>query len=386
MSTEISEEIVSKLAILSLPKVGPARSAWLLKDGLTATEVLGRLTDRNLPLTGEALPSGVSIDLVNQWYDHIRGLNIDELVDDELGQGVTILDDQHVDWPFGDDPEPPLLLFSKGDTSLLRCRPSVAIVGTRRCTSVGRRVAFTIGAELAEAGVTVISGLAAGIDAAAHRGALSVNGKAVGVAGTGLDVVYPKSNYELWQDVADSGVLITESTRGTRPERWRFPARNRLIAGLVDAVIVVESHRSGGSLLTVDEAADRGCPVFAVPGSVMSPASDGTNALLVDGCNVATCAQDIMTFLDMATPSRPEVEDEPEAADRQGQLALPTTSPSEELLDAVMLQVSAGPVHIDQLVSELGIHPGQLLGFLRRFEEQGHIGIDGSSVGLPNLH
>ncbi len=381
---DVSDEIIAKLMILSLPKVGPARAAWLLQAG-SAVEAVRHLEHRSLAPSWGRLPSGVSKTLVNTWFDHIRKLNSSELLAEELNQGAEILDDQHGDWPFSDDPEPPLLLFCKGDTSLLGRQPSVAIVGTRRCTAVGRRVAFTLGADLAEAGVAIVSGLAAGIDTAAHRGALSSDGAVIGIAGTGLDVVYPASNYDLWQEVASRGLLATESRRGTKPERWRFPARNRLIAGLVDAVIVVESHKSGGALLTVDEAAERGCPVFAVPGSVMSPASDGSNNLLRDGCNVVTSADDVLAYLDLVSPRpRPVVTQVPEDESSIEQQALPL-SPSSDLLTAVVLQTSAGPVHIDQLVVELGIHPAQLLGHLRRFEQQGHVSIDGSTVCLPDL-
>ena len=154
-----------------------------------------------------------------------------------------------------------------------------------------------MGFDLARAGVRVLSGLALGIDAAAHKGALDAGGAVVGVVGTGLDVVYPKRNRSLWAEVASLGLLVSEYPAGTQPERWRFPARNRLIAALSSGVVIVESHQRGGSLLTADEAVDRGKAVFSVPGSVVSPAADGTNGLIVDGASPVRHADDVLDAL-----------------------------------------------------------------------------------------
>ena len=205
-----------------------------------------------------------------------------------------------------EDPLPPPVLFGRGSWSAM-ASPSVAIVGTRHATVGGMEVAAALGSDLAAAGVTIVSGLAKGIDGAAHRGALSVDGgpPPVAVVGSGLDVVYPRCNHGLWEAIAERGLLCSEGPPGTRPAAHRFPARNRILAALADVVVVVESRVRGGSLLTVSEAQQRGVPVMAVPGSVRSPASEGTNLLLVDGAPPAVDALDVLVALGLEAASGP---------------------------------------------------------------------------------
>jgi DNA processing protein len=207
-----------------------------------------------------------------------------------------------------DDVEPPVVLFSEGDRDAL-AGPTVAIVGTRRCTRSGAELAVELGAACARAGVRVVSGLAVGIDAAAHQGALAAVGGAppVAVVGTGLDVIYPARSRSLWRAVAGAGVVLSENPLGTEPARWRFPARNRLVAALADVVVVVESPRTGGSMYTVDEALRRGRPVLAVPGPVRSAASAGTNWLLSQGALVVTGPDDVLTAVGVAPSPAPTV-------------------------------------------------------------------------------
>ncbi len=206
------------------------------------------------------------------------------------------------------DPGAPAVLFARGDPAVVDGRPRVAIVGTRSATHYGRQVASDLAGELAAEGVVVVSGLALGIDAAAHAGVVrAADGDAappVAVVGTGLDIVYPPSNRELWDQVATRGAVFSESALGTKPHPGVFPARNRIIAALSDVVVVVESHRGGGSLYTADAAARRSIPVCAVPGSVRSPASEGTNALLVDGCVPVRDATDVLVALSLAGSGR----------------------------------------------------------------------------------
>jgi DNA processing protein len=206
------------------------------------------------------------------------------------------------------DPGAPAVLFAHGDPSVLADR-RVAIVGTRSATPYGRQVAADLGRDLAAAGVAVVSGLARGIDGAAHAGALrATEGEGAApaaVVGTGLDVIYPSSNAKLWEQVVERGVVFSESPLGTPPRPKVFPARNRIIAALSDVVVVVECHYGGGSLYTVDAAARRGIPVAAVPGSVRSRASDGTNGLLVDGCIPVRDATDVLVAVSLARSGRP---------------------------------------------------------------------------------
>lgn len=162
--------------------------------------------------------------------------------------------------------------------------PAVAIVGTRRCTRYGVDLAEACGAAVARSGWVTVSGLARGIDAAAHRGSLRASGGAVAVLGSGIDVCYPRENRPIFdQIIADGGAILSEYPPGTPPDRWRFPARNRIIAALSRVVVVVEAARTGGALITARLAAEIGRPVFAMPGDVDRPASEGCNLLIRDG-------------------------------------------------------------------------------------------------------
>jgi len=194
----------------------------------------------------------------------------------------------------------PAVLFCRGDLGALTPR-RVAIVGTRAATANGCSIARELGADLAQAGVCVLSGLARGIDGHAHRGALAVEGAApVGVVACGLDLVYPSEHRDLWQQIGRVGLLLSEVPPGCPPRPHRFPARNRILAALSDAVVVVESRVRGGSLVTANEAIERGVRVLAVPGSPRSAASEGTNGLIVDGCPPARDATDVLVALGLS--------------------------------------------------------------------------------------
>jgi DNA processing protein len=196
-----------------------------------------------------------------------------------------------------DDPRRPAVLFVRGDLAVLDAR-RVGIVGTRNATQRGRETAAWFGHDLAAEGVVVVSGLARGIDGAAHRGALTIEGaQPVAVVGNGLDRPYPAQHADLWQSVASRGALISEWPPGTSPDAFRFPLRNRILAALVEVLVVVESRERGGSLITAREAAERGVEVFAVPGPVQGRASIGTNRLLCDGAAPATEPGDVLVAL-----------------------------------------------------------------------------------------
>lgn len=197
-----------------------------------------------------------------------------------------------------DDPLPPPVLFVQGDLSLLAGR-RVGIVGTRNATAAGRHTAERMGHQLAAAGVHVVSGLARGIDGCAHRGVLAAEatGRPIAVVASGHDVVYPREHGDLWAAVGNCGLLLSEAPPGTRPEAYRFPMRNRIIAGLSEALVVVESRERGGSLLTANDAMARNVPLMAVPGPVGRRIGAGTNQLLCDGAMPVTGADDVLTHL-----------------------------------------------------------------------------------------
>ena len=207
---------------------------------------------------------------------------------------------------------PPFGLFVKGampddDT------PRVAIVGSRRCTEYGRSVSHKLASELAAAGVVVVSGFARGIDSIAHKAALQAGGETIGVMGCGIDICYPAENKQLMSDITNGGCLISAYLPSTKPLPAYFPARNRIISGLCKAIIVVEASQRSGTLITVSHALEQGREVFAVPGSILSNLSEGTNLLIKEGAAVATSAEDVISTLGI----RPKNADKQEQAQRK---------------------------------------------------------------------
>ncbi len=235
-------------------------------------------------------------------------------------------------------------LFVQGD---LGQSPGVAVVGTRRCTRYGVDLAHAFGSTLAKMGWTVVSGLARGIDAAAHRGTLDSSGHAVGVLGSGLDVWYPAENRGLYQRLLDSGgALVSEYPPGTPPDRWRFPARNRLIAAIGSATVVVEAGATGGALITARLSAEMGRPVLAVPGDVDRPASFGSNRLIRDGAFPVLGPEDLLEELSLLLGKPPGRQD----ADS---FALPPTGVSlEDLADHWGLEVREALARLGALEAE----------------------------------
>lgn len=193
-------------------------------------------------------------------------------------------------------PDSPVLLYCLGALDWLT-HPAVAIIGARTATDYGKRVAASLAAELAGQGVVIVSGAAYGIDAAAHQGALTAGGGTVAVLGCGIDVVYPRAHADLFRDIAGNGLLLTEYPLGTKPEGYRFPARNRIISGLVEGVVVVEATEKSGSLITARLALDQGREVFSVPGRIDSPQSAGAHRLIQQGAHLVQSVADIFEGL-----------------------------------------------------------------------------------------
>lgn len=232
---------------------------------------------------------------------------IDEASSQRLALGLTVraIGDPGYPSALAIDPAAPPVIVMRGSTSALSAR-RVAIIGTRNATPGGVRVARALAEDLAAVGVTVVSGLARGIDGAAHDGvrraaAAGASPLAVAIVGSGPDVPFPRSNRDLWEWVAGHGLLVSEHPPGTEPMAAHFPQRNRIIAALSELVVVVESRETGGSMITVREALRRGVGVLAVPGSVLSPAARGTNSLIADGAVAARDAADVLVALGLDT-------------------------------------------------------------------------------------
>jgi len=256
--------------------------------------------------------------------------------------------------------DPPPVLFAVGRVELLN-RASIAIVGSRNATRQGSENAHAFAQALAQAGVTVVSGLALGIDAAAHRGALAADSDAstIAVVGTGVDVIYPASNRALTQEVRKRGLVISEFTLRTPAIAHNFPRRNRIIAGLTRGTLVVEAALHSGSLITARLATDGGREVFAIPGSIHSPLAKGCHRLLRDGAKLIESAQDVLEELGLAPRARAEAID---------------TAVEPAAVHADILQLMGhDPVDLERLVAASGRAPGELVGALLELELAQHI-------------
>jgi len=249
--------------------------------------------------------------------------------------------------------DPPAGLFVRGEAPLdVLSRPAVAIVGARACSSYGSHVARSFGRELAGAGLIVVSGMARGVDGEAHRGALEAGGQTVAVLGCGIDRDYPAAHAELARRICHEGLVVSEYAPGVEPAPWRFPARNRIVAGLAQVTVVIEARERSGALITSDLALEEGREVFAVPGEITSALSAGTNALLRLGATVATSGADVLETFGLAPP-------EPEPPD-----LTPTAA-------ALLGRLRDGPHSADELVRALALDAGAAAAALTELELNG---------------
>jgi len=266
---------------------------------------------------------------------------------------------------------PPAGLFVKGELpesgSLF-----VAMVGTRRASDYGREAAHKIAAALAKSGAVVVSGMARGIDSAAHRGALSEGGKTIAVLGCGLDVIYPPENSGLYGEITRSGAVVSEYPLGARPLGKNFPSRNRIIAGICHCVAVVEAGQKSGASITVDYALNYGREVFAVPGPIDAHQSKGTNALIKDGANMLTGHRDIISYLgiDRAAKIGHNLSccgDEPHTASQASEAA-PETYGLSDAETLILNCIGKTPISVDEVCERLGMPAHEALVSLTALE------------------
>jgi DNA processing protein len=258
-------------------------------------------------------------------------------------------------FPVFDAPDAPAVLLAEGERPDAFDRRRVAVVGTRAATPQGLADAYEIGAYLARAGCTVVSGLAIGIDGAAHEGALDAGGTVVGVVGTGLDVVYPRRHRSLFERVRAQGLLVSELGYGVGPRKSSFPVRNRIIAGCSEIVVVVEATAKGGARITADKALAYGRAVHAMPGSRRNPASAGTNQLIYDGAQALLEPSDLGLALSLSEGARARAE-------------APPHRPPDGEAGRVLRACAGEPVTLDELASRTGYALDVLLRTLRALE------------------
>jgi DNA processing protein len=305
-----------------------------------------RSSSRTSPAVKAALDVGAEIRL-----ESLAAIGV-ELVteaDDRYPQALSEL------------PDRPLWLFCKGDLSQ---RPGVAVVGSRRATRYGTEIARVLGAQVARAGWTVVSGLAAGIDTAAHMGAVEVEGTTTAVLGSGIDVWYPRRNRALGEQIiAGGGAIVSEFPPGTAPDPWRFPARNRIISGLSSVVIVVEAAVRSGALITARLALEHGRMVMAVPGDLSRATSAGANLLIRDGAHPLTELDALIEELELILGQAPE--------------APPS---SDDGSDGLLEHLGPTSVSIDDLAISAGMPIERLMARLTHLELTGMVVVEGGSV------
>jgi DNA processing protein len=355
----LEAEVEAYVGLSGLPGVGPrAIKGWVEQAG-RAEAVWRRLPQvvRTRARRG---------DLVAAW----RAARPARIVAQARRRGQQIVVPGHPAYPprLWQIPDPPPVLFLRGT---LDARPAVAVVGARRASPYGLQAAAHLARDLAAAGVTVVSGLARGIDGAAHAGALDGGGRTIAVLGSAVDVVYPPEHARLADEVAARGALLSEFPPGTAPQPGHFPRRNRLISGLSLAVVIVEGAEDSGALVTVDYALAQGRDVFAVPGSIFSPVSRAPLALLREGAKLATCADDILHELQLG-PSPGHAPRGP-AEPRDG------ASPTERLLAAL----AGGPSTVDALVAATGLAAATVAAAITVLEVQGLVVVHPGQVVAP---
>ena len=366
-------------ALATLDGMGSASLRTLLSLG-SPSEVWERICRGSVDARLRNALAPVARDASGGWAAQARSVDPVALWTRWRSRGIGVVSIGSPSYPacLLDDLDPPVLLFHRGDLDAL-AHPRVAVIGTRRATGYGRRVAHELGLDLASAGVCVVSGLALGIDAAAHNGAVAASDRALGstaethvdpsvsgrtqagpvaVVGGGVDAPGPSTNAALARRVVDVGAVLSEAPPGTRPAPWRFPVRNRILAALAPVVVVVESAERGGSMLTVEQAQLRDRTVLAVPGPVDSPASAGTNALISEGALVCRGADDVVSALGLSL---------------EGVANSPVDNRPEPDGDAASVLAVLGftPVSIESLSRDLDLDLGRLSVALGRLEALG---------------
>lgn len=337
---------------LSLVKgIGPGRTRSLLEYSDEPQAIWGASAAE---LARARLPDSAAQSLLTARDELDLGYELARV--EQSGYGLLTWDDEGYPRRLREIHFPPLVLFVRGEILEADSR-AVAVVGTRNATDYGRAMAGEVAAYLAGQGVTIVSGLARGIDGIAHRGALGANGRTLAVLGSGVDVIYPPEHKGLAEKIEGSGALISDYPLGTEPEPGNFPPRNRIISGLALAVVVIEAVARSGALITADFAAEQGREMFALPGNVTSRASVGTNNLIRDGVHPLLQPEEILDVLDMELIARQET----------FAAAQPVAGRERALLDLLERE----PHHIDDLQRASGRSSAEIASALAMLELKG---------------
>src|SRR3954470_12938376 len=356
--------------------VDPGLAGWLqltLTPGIGGAALREMLRQFGLPqnIIGRN-PSALSKCVAQEALERMASGEVQRAVSHALewlsrpGHSVITLADPSFPRALLEISDPPAVIYAIGRTELLQ-RPALAIVGSRNATAQGEANAESFAKALSDAGLTIVSGLAMGIDAAAHRGGLSGPASTIAVLGTGVDIVYPRRNAELAAQIAERGLLISEFALGTAPAAHNFPKRNRLISGLGRGCLVIEAAAASGSLITARAAAGQGRDVFAIPGSIHSPLSRGCHALIKTGAKLVESAEDVLDELSGFRRSG--------SASTTARAAPAAEQPATD--SALLAHMGHDPVDVDALCTRAGMTAEQVSSELLRLE------LDGRIAALP---
>lgn len=325
------------LGLSLIHKLGAVRIQQLI-------QCLGSPEDVWVATEKQLLQCDLPQQLVNTIVDQRRQIDIEKELDKVFAIGATIVTfvDSHYPKPLRELSDLPPVLYVKGNWIPTDER-ALAIVGTRNATQYGRDAAFSIARQVAGQDITIISGLAQGIDTAAHRGALAGHGRTIAVLGTGLDQIYPLENAGLAEEIINNGALISEFPLGTPPVGKNFPRRNRLISGLSQGVLIAEAPEKSGALITAEAALEQGKEVFAVPSNIFNSVGRGCNRLIQDGAQLVMRISDILDALDVAY-------DRTQTRQQTDQLVPENTTES-----SILNLLESDPIHIDVLIQQSGL-------------------------------
>ncbi len=358
------DELAVWLRLLETPKVGRESARRLLAAFGSAEAVLAASTAARREIVGSV--QAAALATAPESFEALLASTLAWLAATaEEPRDVIVLGDPRYPQTLLECGDPPLLLYAQGRFELLQAE-SIAVVGSRHPTPQGSANARALSRQLSEAGLTIVSGLAIGVDGAAHEGGLEGTGSTVAVVGTGLDSVYPRRHLGLAHRIARQGLIVSEYSLGTPPLALHFPARNRIIAGLARGTLVIEAVLRSGSLITARLAVESGREVFAIPGSIHSPQSRGCHALIKQGAKLVEAAEDILE--ELRPTSRPAMPAPATDSD-----TLPPSSPADPLLAALGFD----PVTLDALVARTGWPAAELNTRLLDLE------LDGQVARLP---
>lgn len=304
--------------------------------------------------------AGLSAKLVERVAQVRANVNLDEIMAQAEAAGIRILTWQDDEYPayLKEIDQPPPVLYLRGEITA-EDRWSVAIVGTRAVTPYGRQVTEELATTLVHHGVTIVSGLARGVDAVAHSAALKAGGRTLAVLGSGVDKIYPPEHRQMAEKISSSGAVISDYAPGTPPDSANFPPRNRIISGLSMAIVVVEAGDTSGALITAEFAAEQGRDVFAIPGNIYAPQSKGTNRLLRNGAKTLLTPQDVLEALDLTR----------NVERREIRKVIPSDATEASLLE----MLGAEPIHVDEIRARIGLPVEKVSSTLTMMELKGMV-------------